>query len=120
MYKFKAKNRIRNASECTIVLKRGERLIASCFALSFIKTTHLFPRLGIIINKKNCALAVDRNRIKRVIREQFRINQAAFSGVDVVVMLKSSTQKLSAEEQCECIQTLFSQLIVRCASPVSN
>lgn len=120
MYKFLSKHRIRHASEYTDVLKRGERFNTSCFSLSFLKTTHTFSRLGIVISKKNCALAVDRNHIKRVIREQFRLNQAAFSSVDVVVMLKSSTQKLSAEEQGECIKKLFSQLIVRCALPVSN
>ena len=43
-------------------------------------------RLGLAISKKNCRLATDRNRIKRVVRESFRHHQAALAGLDVVVI----------------------------------
>lgn len=43
-------------------------------------------RLGMAISKKHCRAATARNRIKRIIRESFRQNQAALSGLDVVVI----------------------------------
>ena len=43
------------------------------------------PRLGIIISKKIAARAVDRNYVKRVVRELFRRSSEQFSGLDVVV-----------------------------------
>ena len=43
-------------------------------------------RLGLAISKKNCKAATGRNRIKRLIRESFRQNQATLEGLDVVVM----------------------------------
>ena len=44
------------------------------------------PRLGLAIGKKNCRLATQRNRIKRVIRESFRRNRGLLGGVDIVVI----------------------------------
>ncbi len=43
-------------------------------------------RLGLAISKKNCRPANGRNRIKRIVRESFRMNQAELDGLDVVVI----------------------------------
>jgi ribonuclease P protein component len=55
------------------------------------------PRLGLAISKKNAKRAVDRNRIKRLIRESFRQNQYNLPAIDLVVMAKPVTK--SAENQ---------------------
>lgn len=46
------------------------------------------PRLGLVIGKKSVKLSVQRNRIKRVIRESFRHNQAALAGWDIVIVAR--------------------------------
>lgn len=46
-----------------------------------------FNRLGLVISKKNLPRAVDRNRVKRVIRESFRTRQ--LPGLDVVALARS-------------------------------
>ena len=43
-------------------------------------------RLGLAVSKKNCRAATGRNRIKRIVRESFRLNQAELAGLDVVVI----------------------------------
>jgi ribonuclease P protein component len=43
-------------------------------------------RLGLAISKKHCRRATTRNRIKRVVRESFRQQQALLSGLDIVVI----------------------------------
>ena len=43
-------------------------------------------RLGLAISKKNCRLAVGRNRLKRVVRESFRHHCEDLKGLDVVVL----------------------------------
>ena len=45
-------------------------------------------RLGTAVSKKNVNQAVQRNRIKRIIRETFRKNRAELAGVDVVVLVR--------------------------------
>lgn len=49
------------------------------------------PRLGLAVSKKNFKKAVDRNLIKRVIRESFRLNQSKLKGLDIVVMSRGTT-----------------------------
>lgn len=109
MPKFLSKQHIRQAAEFDSVIRRGKRVISGCFALYRQPTTLDYSRLGVIVSKKHCRLAVDRNRLKRVIREQFRLHQQDFLGVDVVVMLKSPADRLSTEERTQCIKNLFSK-----------
>ncbi|MDD5390056.1 MAG: ribonuclease P protein component [Gallionellaceae bacterium] len=47
------------------------------------------PRLGMIVPKKVIRTAVGRNRIKRLLREWFRLNQADIAGLDVIARLKT-------------------------------
>ncbi len=47
-------------------------------------------RLGVITSKKVSKRAVERNRIKRLVREAFRNNQATLSGLDIVVLTKQA------------------------------
>ena len=48
------------------------------------------PRLGMIVPKKVIATAVGRNRVKRLLREWFRLGQAEIAGLDVIARLKTS------------------------------
>jgi ribonuclease P protein component len=81
--------------------------------LSFYKSSSMEPlentsRLGLAIPKKNAKRAIDRNRIKRVIREAFRksTNPKSF---DLVVKLHApigiKTKKRLREPERRLIQT---------------
>jgi len=48
-----------------------------------------YARLGMIVPKKIISTAVRRNRVKRLIRESFRLNQVDLAGLDVVARIKS-------------------------------
>jgi len=52
-----------------------------------------YARLGMIVPKKILATAVARNRVKRLIREAFRLNQSELKGLDVVARIKSKTEE---------------------------
>ena len=43
------------------------------------------PRLGVLVTRKHAAKATERNRIKRCLREAFRLEQAALGPLDVLV-----------------------------------
>jgi ribonuclease P protein component len=47
------------------------------------------PRLGMIVPKKVIRTAVGRNRVKRLLREWFRLGQADVVGLDVIARLKT-------------------------------
>ncbi|WP_306605303.1 ribonuclease P protein component [Azonexus sp.] len=48
-------------------------------------STH--ARLGLVIGKKLLKRAVDRNRVKRIVREQFRIRRGTLPVCDLIVRL---------------------------------
>ena len=55
-------------------------------------------RLGLIIAKKHVRRAVDRNRIKRVIRESFRQRQHMLTDIDAIVLARPGLDRLSSED----------------------
>jgi ribonuclease P protein component len=52
-------------------------------------------RLGLAIAKKNSRFAVDRNRLKRIVRESFRVHRSQLGNLDIVVLNKPGTHKTS-------------------------
>ena len=43
------------------------------------------PRLGILVSRRHAAAATERNRIKRCIREAFRLEQEKLGALDLLV-----------------------------------
>jgi ribonuclease P protein component len=54
-------------------------------------------RLGLVIAKKNVRLAVQRNRIKRIVRETFRLHRAQ-PAIDIVVLARRGLDTLDGPE----------------------
>lgn len=87
--------------------------------LFFVKMQEQNPtkpcRLGLAITKKKLKRANQRNRLKRLVREYFRLNQADFVAknmcFDVVLIVKISTQDLPNEVLNTQIQAGFQQII---------
>jgi len=46
-------------------------------------------RLGLAVPKKHIHRAVERNRLKRIIRESFRLKQEKLKGNDIVVVVRN-------------------------------
>jgi ribonuclease P protein component len=85
--------RVRKRREYLLVQQEGTRISLSHFILLIRdRSDELPPRLGITVTRK-CGTAVERNRIKRYVRETFRLNPDWLpSGIDLVVIAKSGTQ----------------------------
>ena len=68
------------------------------------------PRLGLVIGKKSVKLAVERNRLKRVIRESFRHSQDALAGWDIVVVARKGLADLDNPELFQQFGKLFKRI----------
>ena len=66
-------------------------------------------RLGLAISKKQLRRAVDRNRVKRLIRESFR-SQQQLAGLDIVVMVRTNVRTLSNTLIFEALDKHWQQL----------
>lgn len=64
------------------------------------------PRLGLVVAKKNAKYATQRNRIKRIARENFRLRQHQLAGIDTIVLARHGLDQLDNAE----IHALFDQL----------
>ncbi|MCL2524449.1 MAG: ribonuclease P protein component [Betaproteobacteria bacterium] len=67
-------------------------------------------RLGLVVGKKFLPRAVDRNRCKRVLREQFRLRRGELPACDVVARLASKPGKLDAALLVEDFLALLAKL----------
>ena len=92
--------RIRASADFNRLRQEGSRLDCGPFLLNYRRTVGQTPaRFAVIAAKKNLPLAVDRNRAKRLARELFRTDAAAFpSGWEVVLVIRSGMLKRSLAE----------------------
>ncbi len=87
-----------------IKVSNGEFLILAC------RSSHQFPRLGLVIAKKNIRLSVQRNRIKRIIREGFRKHQNTLGNIDLVVLTRHGIDRLENSELNTNLNKLWRKL----------
>jgi len=79
---------LRKNGEFNRVYRQGHRLHGKGFSLIFAENRMQFNRLGISVQKKT-GNAVHRNRIKRIIRETFRLHRENFpSKSDVILTVR--------------------------------
>lgn len=81
----------------TIVLRCG------CFRLYAAGNRENGARLGLIVGKRQLKRAVDRNRVKRVLRETFRVNRSTLPAVDIVVQLADKPLSDSISKEASSI-----------------
>ena len=70
------------------------------------------PRLGLAISKKHAKRALDRNRIKRLVRESFR-QQHNLPVADMVVMARDVTAKASNQEIFDSLSQHWKRLCAK-------
>ncbi|WP_392566040.1 ribonuclease P protein component [Utexia brackfieldae] len=77
-----------------------------------------FPRLGFAIAKKQLKRAHERNRIKRVVREYFRLHQTELPTMDYVVMARTAVMDLDNKQIIAQLDKLWHR-IKRNAAPLA-
>lgn len=74
-------------------------------------------RLGIVVAKKNVRRAIDRNRIKRLVREYFRQQVLSpLCPMDFVVLARSGIAGLNNGEVRVALASLFNSVLKKAAS----
>ena len=111
-YSFDKRLRLLKAADFQPVFKQARFKVSSQTVLVLAIENNLrFPRLGLVIAKKNIARAVQRNRVKRLLRESFRLNQHLLAGLDIVILARSGLGSLENPEITGQIETLWQDLM---------
>ena len=97
-FSYSRKYRLASKYEVQSVFAAKPRKVSRQYLLVLYTPNQLpYARLGIIAGKQHLRRAVDRNRVRRVIRESFRQTKAALAGVDLIVMIRSSCSALETK-----------------------
>ena len=101
---FKTELRLTNPADYKNVFADPVRSTDKYFTILAVKNNQLHPRLGLAIAKKNIRKAVDRNSIKRIIRESFRLSQHNLNCKDFVVLARRQANQIALQKLNQSLQ----------------
>ncbi len=104
-YTFGKEKRLVHQRDFERVFERGKKIRKNGFTFVLLKNELSHPRLGISVGKKY-GNAVRRNRIKRKIREAFRLTQYELDNYDITCIPYPSAKNARVSE----IKKLFRQV----------
>ena len=109
-FSFKKEDRILKRSEFLELTRSGRKLQNDCFIAFFRPGRCDRPRLGITVTRK-VGKAAQRNQIKRLVREYFRLNrQHLIQNWDINIVAKKKAADLSSEKVDSFLQDLFEKI----------
>ncbi len=107
---FPPEARLQCARQFRAVFSQGRKFVQPGFVLIAAPSTQTQARLGLALAKRRIARSVDRNRIKRVVRESFRYARASLGPVDIVVLARSRTGQLSNRDLFEQLAATWPEI----------
>ncbi len=108
--------RLRRKSEFDAVYAEGRRLGDGFFGIVARANGATGPRLGLAVATKIAGNSVERNRIRRLIRESFRLRQRQLPALDLVVSARARARGARNAELAASLETLWNKVREQCAS----
>jgi ribonuclease P protein component len=115
-YGFPRERRLGTPADFQYVFEHAQKSADACLTVLARPNGLGRPRLGLAIAKKSIRNAADRNRIKRLIRESFRMRQAELGSVDFVVVARPPAKQASCEVLRSTLERHWASLVKRCNS----
>ena len=91
--RFTKKAKLIKTDEFSSVFNFRKRIFANFLAFHYQPNHSYLPRLGLVVGKKVAKHAVDRNYMRRVLREFFRVQQHAINPMDLVIRVQKKFEK---------------------------
>jgi len=107
---FKKKDKILKRREFLQLKRCGKRIQDRNFIIIYSDGRYEKSRIGITVSKK-LGNAVKRNKIKRLIRENFRMNRDKIAEfMDINVIAKKKAGEISADMVFKSLDGIFNQI----------
>lgn len=71
------------------------------------------PRLGLVTGKRRIRRAVDRNLVRRLARESFRLRKATLPPVDAVILVRANLHRPDRAELAAQLDGLWAGLLAK-------
>jgi ribonuclease P protein component len=102
--------RLLRPGDFTALRGRAKRASGRCFLAEYLPTGQGTARLGMAVSRRVSKLAVVRNRIRRVIRESFRLHRASLPCIDVLLIARTfAAEQTNVALRAE-LESLWSRL----------
>jgi ribonuclease P protein component len=113
---FTPAHRLKSKSEFDRVYRDARRSADGSFAVFMRGNDNALPRLGLSIAARVIGNSVRRNRVKRLIRESFRLHQHELPSVDIVVNARSGARDADNAALVRSLEKHWRAVIKLCAS----
>ena len=107
---FTPAHRLRHKPEFDLLYREGRRHSDSLFLILTRANTLAHARLGLSISAKAVGNAVNRNRVKRAVRESFRLSLHRLPPLDVVVNARSAARNAPNPLLTRSLEQLWDKL----------
>jgi len=111
-YRFCPSSRIKDSSDFQrVFVETNYRFTRGPLILLARRTELGNPRLGLVMRKKNLRHAFQRNLMKRLIREIFRLHQHQLTSLDLVFMTRRPMEGKTRPQLHSDIQWLLNKVV---------
>ncbi len=119
-FSFKRASRISRTGDFERLSKCGRRIHRDHFVVTYCPNSLGSLRLGVTVSKK-LGNAVMRNRVRRLVRESFRLNRGLFAdGCDMNVAAKTGASDLTFHEVNQTLAGIFREMSRNCKNEAST
>jgi ribonuclease P protein component len=114
--RFGPELRLRSKPHFDAVYASGRRIDDRLFGLRVKPNGLGIPRIGLAVAVKTAGNAVRRNRLRRLVRESFRLARFDLPAVDIVVAAKFPAAQAPAATLRASLATLWQRVASSCAT----
>ena len=109
-FEFKKNARLTKTDEFSSVFNFRKRISATYIVIHYQPNNLNCSRLGLVVGKKVAKRSVDRNYMRRVLRELFRVHQANLQHVDLIIRVQEKFAKSDFEHISKEIDFLLQKI----------
>ena len=107
---------MRHSADFKRLYATGRRLGNERFSAVVLSNGEGMARLGLSVAARILKRAVDRNRVRRLIRESFRLHQLRLPAVDIVVGVRSPVRDVNNSQLRGSLERLWQKISTACES----
>ena len=110
MFRLSKNRSLKNTSDIEAVFKNGQKISSELISLYYVESSDKTFKTAFSVGKKSHGLASTRNKLKRLMKESFRLNAGGILGDEVnydFVFVYFGSDKVSFVQVEECMKSLL-------------
>lgn len=120
-FAFSHRLRLKSSDDFDRVFKNcSSRSSDALFTVLARPTDYNHPRLGLVVSRKAAGNAVHRHRLKRQIRESFRLGQHALPEADIVVIARPAIKSRNRIQIGDSLVAHWARIREKCGHSLSS